>query len=98
MWGDLLCDATVLPDDTVSLLRLVAGLGLLPHPAVIACPEPGDTVVVNEENETWGDWDCDGDIRASDVLPVLLMLAGFHNPAVIGPCPQIGSAVAVGPS
>jgi hypothetical protein len=93
VWGDLRCNDTVDPSDSLGDLLNTAGLA--PISQAQPCPHIGDSVEVEGFSpHTWGDVDCTGVINAQDALMIARYFAGLPVAPIDG-CPAIGATVQV---
>jgi hypothetical protein len=91
VWADVDCTDGVSPVDSLKILRVDAGLGVV-QPA--ECPEIGEEVEVDGTPRLWGDIDCSSTLSPVDSLKVLRHDAGLSVEQGAG-CPEMGTAVLV---
>jgi hypothetical protein len=92
IWGDVDCNGTANPVDSLKLLRFDAGLSV---DQAAGCPAVNAAVTVDGAALAWGNVDCDsGAPGPVDSLKLLRFDGGLEVAQEPG-CPEIGSTVSV---
>lgn len=87
-WGDIDCMNGLTATDALGTLSFGAGLEVI---QADQCPEIDVPIDVDGTQRRWGDWNCDGEVEADDMIRVLMAIADLS--ATIGDCPDVGSEV-----
>jgi len=91
VWGDIDCNGSANPVDSLKILRHDAGLDV---DQAVGCPEIASNVTVDGTARLWGDVDCGGSLSPVDSLKELRKDAGLSVDKAAG-CPEIGDDVSV---
>lgn len=95
VWGDVDCNGSVNPVDSLKILRADAGFSDTPP---TGCPAFSSTIAVTGFSAAtkWGDGDCNGSVNPVDSLKTLRADAGFSDTPAAN-CPALKANVTVSP-
>jgi hypothetical protein len=92
VWGDVNCNDSPDPVDSLLVLRFDAGLAVNNPQA--GCPATGAFLFIGAQQVRWGNVDCQAGVNPIDSLKILLADAGSPAPQP-ALCPELGDTVFV---